>query len=586
MQTPSLPRLLHHNDQALEELRPVGQLAGLQIKSSKRKLRIGLLIDSFEQQRWIHFIIESIKSSPYAELALVVKNQAAAGEKPVKRSRLGAYWKNRDYLLYALYQKYDERKHRSDDHDAFELMSIEGLVSDCPVVEVTPVMKKHSDWFPQEDVERIRKHDIDVALRFGFRIIKGDALQIAKYGIWSFHHGDNFVNRGGPAGFWEVFESEPVTGSILQILTEELDSGKVLCRSWAPTSDKFSVKANRNNYYWKSAPLMLVKLKELYENGSVQVLNEADFTPYSNRLYKMPTNGELLPSLLKLAGRYVGSKLKYLTHFNQWVLAYRFKSNPDDPNTTIYRYNYLIPTKDRFWADPFPVKSDGKYYVFFEEYIYKKGKGTIAALEIDRSGVTKDPVTVLERPYHLSYPFIFEWQGRHYMIPDSSDNKTVELYRCTRFPHEWEFDGVLLDGISATDSTVIEFDGVWWMFLNVGAQGVSCPWDELHLYYADRPDGEWKPHPQNPVKLDVKSSRPAGRPFYWNGDLLRPAQDGSQRYGYAITFNKVIRLTKKEYLEEPVSKIYPNWDKRVIGTHTFNSAEDLTVIDCLMTTRK
>ena len=585
MQTPSLPRLLHH-DQALEGLRPVGLLAGLQIKPSKRKLRIGLLIDSFEQQRWIHYIIESVKSSSYAELALVVKNQAGYREKPLKESRLRAYWKNRDYLLYALYQRYDEHKHRSDDHDAFELLSIEDLVSDCPVVEVTPVTKKHSDWFSQEDVERIRKHDIDVALRFGFRIIKGEALQIAKHGIWSFHHGDNLVNRGGPAGFWEVFEGNPITGSVLQILTEDLDNGKILCRSWAPTSDRFSVKANRNNYYWKSAPLMLVKLRELHEHGDVQSLQENEFTPYSNRLYKMPTNRELLPPLIRMAGRYVVSKLKDLTHFNQWVLAYRFKSNPDDPNTTFYRYKYLIPPKDRFWADPFPATVDGKYFIFFEEYIYGKGKGTIAVLGIDRSGVTKEPVTVLERPYHLSYPFIFEWRGEHYMIPDSSENKTVELYRCSSFPYKWELDRVLLEGISATDATLVEFDGIWWMFVNVGAEGVSCPWDELHIYYSDRPDGEWKPHPQNPVKLDVKSSRPAGRPFYWIGDLIRPAQDGSQRYGYAITFNKVVRLTKQEFSEEPVSKIYPNWDKRVIGTHTFNTAADLTVIDCLMTTKK
>ena len=584
MQTPSLPRL-PQQDRTLDELGSARHQADRLTKHPKKKLRVGLLIDSFEQPRWVHYIVESIKNSTYAELILVVKNRAGAGEKPVKNSRMGSYWKNRDHLLYALYQKYDERKHK-EAGDAFEPLSIEELVSGCEVVEVEPVMKKHSDWFPQEDIERILKHDLDVALRFGFRIIKGDALKIAKHGIWSFHHGDNTVNRGGPAGFWEVLEGEPVTGSILQVLTEELDSGKVLCRSWAPTSDKFSVKANRNNYYWKSAPLMLVKLKELHENDEVRVLDDIGFAPYSNRFYKMPTNRELLPLMLKLMGRYAGSKLKALRHFNQWALAYRFKSNPDDPNTTFYKYKYLIPPKDRFWADPFPVKDDGKYYIFFEEYLYDTARGSIAVLEIDRSGVTSDPVTVLDRPYHLSYPFIFHWEGNYYMIPDSSGNKTVELYRCTSFPHKWELEKVLIEGISSKDATLIELDGVWWMFLNVASQGVTCPWDELHLYYSDRPDGEWTPHPHNPVKLDVRSSRPAGRLFYWNGELLRPAQDGSKHYGYAITFNKVLTLNKREFREEPVSKVYPHWDERVIGTHTFNTADDLTVIDCLMTRKK
>ena len=71
---------------------------------------------------------------------------------------------------------------------------------------------------------RLRIHNLDVAISFGFRILKGRALRIAKHGVWSYHHGDNHINRGGPAGFWEVLEGSPVIGSVLQVLDEDLDN--------------------------------------------------------------------------------------------------------------------------------------------------------------------------------------------------------------------------------------------------------------------------------------------------------------------------------------------------------------------------
>src|SRR4030095_17246901 len=129
-------------------------------------------------------------------------------------------------------------------------------------MNVQPAMTKYSDTIAGEDIETIGNHQIDVALAFGFRILKGDILTVPRYGVWSYHHGDNLVNRGGPAGFWEVMEGSPVTGSILQVLTEELDGGRVIYRSHAHT-DQHSVRRNRANYYWKSSAFLLRKLRDL-----------------------------------------------------------------------------------------------------------------------------------------------------------------------------------------------------------------------------------------------------------------------------------------------------------------------------------
>jgi hypothetical protein len=191
------------------------------------------------------------------------------------------------------------------------------------------------------------------------------------------------------------------------------------------------------------------------------------------------------------------------------------------------------------------------------------------------------PTEILKLDCHLSYPFVFEWQGDYYMIPETGQRNVVELYRCVSFPSEWEPHKVLLEANCPLDATLIELNGAWWMFVNIQEEGVAVNWDELHLYYADSPLGPWRPHARNPVVSDVRSARPAGRLFRANDGLYRPGQDSSLRYGYATTISKVTKLSPEEYSETEVLKILPNWDKDIIGVHTLNFLDGFTVIDCL-----
>ena len=91
-----------------------------------------------------------------------------------------------------------------------------------------PRQTKYRDYFRDKDIDKISTYNIDVFIRFGFRILSGRVLKSAKYGIWSFHHGDNEYKRGGPAGFWEFYERQEKTGAVLQILSEDLDNGLII----------------------------------------------------------------------------------------------------------------------------------------------------------------------------------------------------------------------------------------------------------------------------------------------------------------------------------------------------------------------
>lgn len=554
-----------------------------------RKLRIGLLIDSFQQPLWVAKMLEEIVGSDYAEISLLIVNDRDLSPAPVERREVGLLGKlaaNREHLLYTLYNRLEAWR-GTHGIDAFEPVFIGERFSGCPTISVQPRMTKFCDYFEDADVDAILEHDLDVALRLGFRILKGRALEIARFGIWSYHHGDNLSYRGGPAGFWEVAENRPITGSILQVLTEQLDNGAVLDRLYARTN-RMSVRANRNNLYWKTAALIPRKLRELHEHGTEVVEKDpisAEYRPYSSRLYTKPTNRETASLLGSLALRRIRNRVADAHSFPQWFVAFKLhgkaKRESSVPDATYYNFRHIVPPPDRFWADPFPVLKGDRYHIFVEELPYATNKGHIAVLELDRQGKWGESKIALELPYHLSYPFLFEWKGGLFMIPETAANRTVEVYRCADFPDGWELVDVLLDDVYAVDATLAEIEGRWWMFLNKGVEGALDRDDELHIYHAPSPLGPWQPHRRNPVKTDVRSARPGGRLFRSNGDWYRPAQDGSERYGWGMTVNKILHLSETDFREEPVGKILPEWTPGLLGTHTLNAAPGLTVIDGL-----
>ncbi len=553
----------------------------------KKKLKIGLLLDSLSVSAWELKMIENIINSDYAELNLAVinnrkpvPNNNTLAEK-IKNNRGRVFYLTLRKILEAVYNKFIGRKTYLS--SAHVVRSCENAIGTIPRIYVDTIRKKWSDYFKEDDIQAITKHEIDIFIRLGFGILRGDILSSAKFGIWSFHHGDNRKNRGGPAGFWESMECWPETGSILQILTEDLDNGKVLYRSFSCT-DMMSVADNMSNYFWKSLSFMERKMKELYINGEhafFEKVEQENRHPefYSERLFVAPTNKELAILTYRKIVEKARMMIESAFLLDQWILMFHIR---DDFSSSLWRYKKMIPPKDRFWADPHILYKDHKYYIFIEEYLYNINKGHIALITMDEKGNYSQPETVLDKSYHLSYPFVFEYDDEYYMIPESMENKTVELYRCTEFPHRWEFVMNLMEGVEAVDATVFYHNDKWWMFVNMVENEGASTWDELFLFYADNlTTNKWTPHPLNPVVSDCKSARPAGKIFIENGALYRPSQNCSVRYGYGFNICEIVKLCEQYYEENIVSCVEPNWDKKIFGTHTFNRVNSLHVIDAL-----
>ena len=258
-------------------------------------------------------------------------------------------------------------------------------------------------------------------------------------------------------------------------------------------------------------------------------------------------------------------------------------------NESAPTWNNFKPIKfpaDRDWADPFLWVHEGKHYLFIEEKPYSTNIGRIVCITLDENMKVTSRQVVLERPYHLSYPFLFDYKGQLYMVPESMANNAIELYKCTDFPYKWEFVKTLMANVQAVDATLLEKDGKWWLFANVEENG-GPGWESLHLYIADNPlSDQWAPHPKNPIVKDVHTARPAGNFLFHGGDLIRPSQDCSVRYGYATNFNRVTVLNETDYAETCINTFKPPSNKNVFATHTWNEKEGLFVIDAKILRRR
>jgi len=164
------------------------------------------------------------------------------------------------------------------------------------------------------------------------------------------------------------------------------------------------------------------------------------------------------------------------------------------------------------------------------------------------------------------------------MLPESVSNRTIELYRATKFPHEWQLVKALMTDIKAADTTLYLHLGRYWMFTNVAETPDSEP-DNLCLFFADSPLGPWQAHRKNPIVSDVSRSRPAGGLFCNNGDLIRPSQDCSRDYGQAVWLNRITELSVNEYREVPIIRIDAGFLPGAVRTHTLSQNEDWEVRD-------
>lgn len=531
-------------------------------------------MDSLVQPSWVCRAIESVHSLPFVTVTVVVVDHRSAWRSPAILERLQL-----PHLLYRVYTRVDNRLFGSD-CDAFATRPVFHLLRGCPIVSVDRTVKSDDRRLTESDISRVRGFDLDVALNFGLVLPDHQAAGLATYGVWSIGLGEAAPATDAADGFWEVADHWNVIVSSLTAVFGTPAVRRILYQSPGP-ADYRSVRRSRSNAYWKASDFFRRKLQELFDQSTSNFDDQPNVAdPTVDRRYRrLPSNRDMIAIGARMLARAVLARIDHLRYREQWFISVaRLNRRLQPGGVQTADLHVLLPPPDRFWADPFPVKHGGTRFVFVEEYTRDRRKAHIAVIKVGNDGFCEPAMKVLQRDYHLSYPFVFAWEGIWYMLPETRENRSVELYRAESFPFGWQLDRVLLSNINAADATIAQIRGLWWMFVNVAVPGTSNV-DELYLFSADHPLGPWKPHRRNPVKSDVRSARPAGRIIRSGGVYYRPAQDCSGRYGRAIVINRIVRLDLESYSEAAIGRIEAADRSILLGTHTLNIDHGLMCLD-------
>ena len=211
----------------------------------------------------------------------------------------------------------------------------------------------------------------------------------------------------------------------------------------------------------------------------------------------------------------------------------------------VLRNTDVTDIQAEFVADPFMLHKDGRWYMFFEVLNRETQLGAIALATSDDGFNWTYEQVVLAEPFHLSYPYVFEWQGERYMIPETLGASALCLYKADEFPTRWSRQQKLIEGVHA-DPSIVRYQDLWWMFT------CTMPYqhDVLRLYFARNLAGPWNEHPCSPLIVNDKSrARPAGRILQLDGHLVRFAQDCVPDYGTRVRAFEISNLTPGTYVE-------------------------------------
>lgn len=547
------------------------------------KLRVGLIVDESDQSSFIwDFFNAGRNSDLYSIEALIVQSSFRVQRKNrilgmVDRVRhdgmdkafAGALFRGTQNLEFKLLARKDERYRAFSRKYPLQLFDVRKLF-------VSPEISPHGAYrYREKDIVAIQDLQLDILILSGEGILEGAILDTCRFGVISLHCADNSVIRGGPAGFWEVFNREPSTGFTIQISSGAPDGDDVIFRGSTATESLYT--RNMFKIFSKSNIFLHKTIERIAVDGGVPQIEPK--LPYAYPRYTYPTLAQVLGYIFKTFKYKAAQKFLKVQakSSNRWSVAYQFVG--DWKGAVLGKSTVIENPSNRFLADPFVTVRDGQVVVYVEDYDYRSSRGKISAYKLTRSGHT-ELGCALEENFHLSYPFLFERDGVLFMCPETHQSRDIRIYKCVEFPLRWELHKILMDDVAAVDTSIFERDGKFWLLTNID----SSPWgdysSELHIFYSDTLDSSnWISHPGNPVVFDSQKGRNGGL-ILDGADIYRVFQiQGFDTYGAAMGVAKITELSSGNYREEVVCKILPSFFSRIRGTHTLSYADGILAID-------
>ena len=395
---------------------------------------------------------------------------------------------------------------------------------------------------------------------------------------------------------WIIFESKKLKNKFNNftekgILLLDLDYNLIRHNTINSKLMTLSIaKLNQKSEKWEEIFNINLKCETGIKNNIHKIAHNysiflVKFLKNSNKLYK--ANGDTTSCLKKTFKPSAFIKIKFLYYYLRLILKIfirKLKKNQFNWKIGIKKdgtIKLLKQPKNSFWADPFLIKSENQnYFIYFEE-LKQDNLGKISCIETNSEFEILQKEDVINTNYHLSFPNVFFKDGNYYMIPESSQINTLQLYECSKLPFQWTFKMNLMENIKLVDAIWVQHNGLYWIFANKIEDFEHDNNEKLYLYYSnDLFSNNWKPHVKNPIVTDASTARNAGNFILDKGKLIRPSQNCLEGYGRNIVMNKVKILNTQDYIEEKIDEKHPI--KGYVGSHTFNKNGNVSVLDYLI----
>ena len=515
------------------------------------KLSISIFVDHSIIESWKYSIIENIHASKYVRYLNIININDKFKQ-----------WNKSIYPQPAL-PRFIKKKVLGVEYDALKAMDINKL---------------DIDIITANEMQCVQK---DIIINLSSKMIERDINLAAKYGIWRFFFGEKNNRDSTHIGKYEYIHKQGYIDT--GIITEHFQKQSFLLHRKRSGIDNISLRSSMENILWGCSLFIPMLIKRLSCYGKDNIIKNKQIVVLDNSSSEVDKKVNSLEYYLTTLKRYARQAVFRYAFDLRWMLLFSHteKSEKNDLKyPPIHTYNRLSPPRGMFWADPFVVNKDNESYVFFEELCYTDWKGYIAYIKMNKDKSFTKPKKVLQKDYHLSYPFIFQYKNDYYMIPESAENRTIELYKCKNFPAQWEFQKNIMQDMRACDTTLIEYEGRWWMFSVMCAHDKCMNTEDLHIFYSDDPlSNNWTAHQNNPVVSDATNARPAGKLFTSEGKLYRPSQSCAAIYGKGLNINEIVELSTTTYKEKKIHEDSAEWSSRIEGLHTYNSDGKLSVSD-------
>jgi len=545
---------------------PVVSHLFLHSQAAAPHLRVGVLIDEGCIPAYARGVIEDLCRANYVDIAFVgVQPPAADGE--LHSDDGGIALRAYAELVESHYHTYP---------DPLEPVPYDHLLAEVPQLR-WPVAA--SDEGTAAVGVGFAAAPVDVIIDFGTQPARGSAMTpYARHGIWRYHFGDRRRYPLGSGFLREIIDGIPLTGVELIRLGRTVADDVTLLRAVFRTATIPSRQANRFGPLWGTRHFAIQGLWALRHASP-----EAWVTPETQEISappvgRFPTATQFGRWLLGEIGGRAFPLIRRVDRPLRWRIAIRRTRVPlhgDASRRSLQSFRWLEPPAGSQWADPVICQRDGETWLFFEELVDPSRVGHICCGRVTPEGDLVEVRSVLQQPHHLSFPQIIAADGEVFMLPECAQGGGVDLYRAIRFPDTWVLEKRLLD-FRCVDSSIFKASGLWWM--TTSPQVVPGHTPITWLLRADRITGPWTFQPGGVVASDVRVARGAGSVFEQAGRLIRPSQDCSVSYGYALVLNEVLSLNGP-YREQTVCRVDPGWMPRLRGVHSYSRVGDFEAID-------